>query len=198
MNKTVSNIAAFLLGAASGSAVTWYISKKYYDKITQEEIDSVKSVNWKSPIKETKKEETPKEPEKKFDADADIYKSAPNKTNYTNYSNSEVFKNTKEEPEKEEKLAKDKPYVISPEEFGEFYDYEKVSLTCYSDKTVADDDYEIVDDIKNTIGLKALESFGEYENDSVFVRNDRLKTDYEILLDEQTYEDALRDRPYIK
>ena len=31
--------------------------------------------------------------------------------------------------------------------------------------------------------------FGEYEDDSVFVRNNRLKCDYEILRDEGEYSD---------
>ena len=37
-------IFAFILGAASGSAVTWYSVKKKYEEIAQREIDSVKEV----------------------------------------------------------------------------------------------------------------------------------------------------------
>ena len=39
----------------------------------------------------------------------------------------------------------------------------------------------------DVVGMESLTHFGEYEDDSVFVRNDRLKCDYEILMDERTY-----------
>ena len=38
----------------------------------------------------------------------------------------------------------------------------------------------------------ALDHFGEYEDDSVFVRNDRYKCNYEILKDVRTFEEAQR------
>ena len=44
MNKKTTFIFAFILGAASGSAVTWYSVKKKYEEIAQREIDSVKEV----------------------------------------------------------------------------------------------------------------------------------------------------------
>ena len=41
MSKS-TNIVMFVLGAAVGSAATWYFTKKKYEQIAQEEIDSVK------------------------------------------------------------------------------------------------------------------------------------------------------------
>ena len=89
-----------------------------------------------------------------------------------------------------------KPYVISPEEFGEFEDYERISLSYYADQILADEDDEKVEDVDNVVGLESLIHFGEFEDDSVFVRNDRLKCDYEILLDQRTYSDIIRQRPH--
>ena len=89
-----------------------------------------------------------------------------------------------------------KPYVISPEEFGEFEDYERISLSYYADQILADEDDEKVEDVDNVVGLESLAHFGEYEDDSVFVRNDRLKCDYEILLDQRTYSDVIKQRPH--
>ena len=51
-----------------------------------------------------------------------------------------------------------------------------------------EDDSPIVD-IEYLVGEDSLDHFGEYEDDSVFVRNDDLKTDFEILLDEASYYD---------
>ena len=84
-----------------------------------------------------------------------------------------------------------KPYVISPDEFGEMEDedYDKVSFTYYADGVLADEYDEIVENIDEIIGEESLTHFGEYEDDSVFVRNDKLKCDYEILLDQRNYSD---------
>ena len=63
----------------------------------------------------------------------------------------------------------DKPYVISPEEFGEYEEYEKISLTYYGDQVLADENDELVEDVEGAVGFESLTHFGEYEDDSVFV-----------------------------
>lgn len=80
------------------------------------------------------------------------------------------------------------PYIITPDEFGEKDGYDIISLTYYhNDGVLADDMDERIDDYEDIIGKDALDHFGDYEDDSVFVRNDRLKADYEILLDDREY-----------
>lgn len=100
------------------------------------------------------------------------------------------------EEAKEEKAANH--YIIPPEEFGTNAGYEEISLTYYSDGVVADDDENIMSDeeIEKTIGFESLKHFGEYEPDSVFVRNDHIRADYEILQDERSYEEAAGDKAY--
>ena len=92
------------------------------------------------------------------------------------------------------------PRIISPDEFGDQDGYDKVSLTYYSDGTVTDDDDRAMNEneVEETIGKDSLTHFGEYEDDSVFVRNDRLKADYEILMDQRTYAEVLQEKPYLK
>ena len=89
-----------------------------------------------------------------------------------------------------------KPYVIAPEEFGEIDDYGTCSLTYYADEVLADELDEMVENIDDAVGIESLSHFGEYEDDSVFVRNDRLMCDYEILLDTRRYTDILKAKPY--
>ena len=83
------------------------------------------------------------------------------------------------------------PYVISPDEFGE--DYETETLTFYSDGVlvyyISD---ELVEDVDATIGSDSLSHFGEYEDDAVYVRNDSLKKDFEILRDSMKYSEVKR------
>ena len=87
-------------------------------------------------------------------------------------------------------MITDGPYVISPDEFGNEFDYEEVSLTYYADGVLTDDQDNIIEDVEGLVGLDSLNHFGEYEDDSVFVRNDALQTDYEILADLRNYSDV--------
>jgi hypothetical protein len=90
----------------------------------------------------------------------------------------------------------ERPYVISPDEFGEFDDYEQIGLNYFSDKVLTYDDDELIDDVDDIVGCDSLSRFGDYEDDSIFVRNDRLKCDYEILLDHRKYSDVIRKKPH--
>ena len=88
-----------------------------------------------------------------------------------------------------------KPYVISPFDFGEIDGYNQISLTYYADGILEDDANDIVTDVDELIGAGSLNTFGEYEDDSVFVRNEYLRTDFEILKDYRTYEEATGNSP---
>lgn len=189
----VTNLVMFAMGAAVGSVVTWQYVKKKYEQIAQEEIDSVKAVFLKKdPDMEVVVSDAPQQAEpRKVEEKPDIseYAAMLEKQGYTSYSGIGGGK-------EEQASMEDKPYVISPEEFGEFEGYERISLTYYSDQVLADDNDELLEDVEGTIGFESLTHFGEYEDDSVFVRNDRLKCDYEILLDNRTYSDVVKTRPH--
>ena len=60
----------------------------------------------------------------------------------------------------------------------------------FSSTVLADDMDELVDDIEDVVGFESLNHFGEYEEDAVHVRNDRLKADYEILVDTGNYNEV--------
>ena len=82
--------------------------------------------------------------------------------------------------------------MIAPEDFDEYDDYEIVSLTYYDDGILANENDEIVEDVEELIGADSLNRFGEYEDDSVYVRDERIKTDYEILRDRRNYTDVVK------
>ena len=83
-----------------------------------------------------------------------------------------------------------KPYIISPEEFGESGNYTQISLTYTLKEFWQTTKNEIIEDIDDTVGEDFADHFGDYEDDSVFVRNDRLRCDYEILKDNRSYHDV--------
>ena len=195
MNKA-TGFVMFVLGAAVGSIVTWQYTRKKYEQIAQEEIDSVKEIFSRRELAADVEIVTPEpqtakvgKPEEK--PDITEYAARLEREGYTNYSNVSAG-----EKKEEQEAIEMKPYVISPEEFGEFEDYERISLSYYADQVLADEDDEKVDDVDNVVGLESLTHFGEFEDDSVFVRNDRLKCDYEILLDQRTYSDVMKQRPH--
>ena len=66
-------------------------------------------------------------------------------------------------------------------------DYDLVSLEYYADKVLVDEDDHPIQDVEYMVGEDSLEHFGEYEEDAVYVRNDLIKTDFEILLVESRY-----------
>lgn len=196
MNSKLLSFLSFIVGASAGSLITWKFVEKKYKQIAQEEIDSVKETYAKmrkddlkakqADLEAAKAKLHPAEPEKAETPEVkpeevQKYEDVIAKHNYTSYSNNIN--------EKGGDVMTDRPYVISPDEFGDYPDYETISLTYYNDKVLTDEYNEIVDDIDDLIGEDSLNHFGEYEDDSVFVRNDALKVDYEILLDSANYSD---------
>ncbi len=190
-------LVMFIAGATVGSAVTWCYVKKKYEQIAQEEIDSVKEVFAKkegySQAKEAAKagEEVIRRLNDGIRMAADQAKEKPDISEYA----AMIHKYGGSVSGEKEGVVKEKyPYVIPPEEFGEFEDYEKISLTYYADGVLADENDEIVDNVEDIVG-DALDHFGEYEDDSVFVRCDERKCDYEILLDQRTFSEVAGSKP---
>ena len=177
MNDGLKIILTFALGAAAGSVVTWKLCKTKYEQIAQEEIDSVKEVFSKrmSQIDEFITKEDPEEDPEKKEYLTIVSKYTTNGNEEKGGSNTMDVGTT--------------PYVISPDEFDELDEYDTSSLTYYADGILADEFDEVIEDVDEIIGMDSLHHFGEFEDDSVFVRNDRLRCDYEILLDHRNYSD---------
>lgn len=196
MKSKFINVFMFAAGAAIGSAVTWKILKTKYDQIIQEEIDSVKEV-FAEMMREPQEQE---QEEESSDDDVD-----PGQIKWEDLEDLEEDEDGPVEDEMNDyqrlvstytegkggaEQMGDQPYVISPYDYGELDDYEQVELTYYLDNILEDEDGHIVTNADELIGPKALNTFGEYEDDSVFVRNDMLRTDYQILKDPRTYDEA--------
>lgn len=93
--------------------------------------------------------------------------------------------------ESEDEYCTDGPYVISPDEYGLHDDYDTENLTYYAldGFLVNDITNEPIEDQEHVTGFECLEHFGEFvgARDTVFVRNDELKIDYEICKVNQRY-----------
>lgn len=192
MKDYAIKIVIFLSGVAAGAAISWKYFENKYKKIAQEEIDSVKEVysNKEKKQKEEKRIEHVEaivEKKKLREEDIEETKSIISESGYSREP-SDIYQQVKEG-----KYMADRPYVIPPEEFGENPYYDAISLNYYADGILTDDADEPIDDIEGLIGEDSLTHFGEYEDDSVFVRDDDAQVDYEILLDQRRYADRMED-----
>ena len=193
MNNAFGGVLSFIVGAASASFITYKLVEKKFKDIADEEIASVKEMY----ERKLKKVELDKNEEITVETsvndEGEINLSVVNEqlkpiNPYSSLVNDLGYSEKKEE--KEEMTKNPDIQVIPPEDFGE-YGYKCESLTYYADKVLTLDDDTKIDAVNNFVGPDALNTFGEYEDDSVFVRNHDMKTDFEILLDSRRYVDVV-------
>lgn len=187
---------AFISGVAVGAIGSWSLLKKYYELRRMEDYDAIRESYIRREEKMKDKvmddgEARVLATEAREKPDITEYAARVRNEGYVDYSAMSVKKEQPvivEDNEDEEEL---KPYVITPEEFDNKLGYEISSLTYYADGVLTDINDTVVEDIDDVVGLESLNHFGEYDDDAVYVRNDRLRTDYEILLDSRKYHDKV-------
>ena len=190
----LGTVLAFLAGAAVGGGSVWYALKARYEEISEQDIYSAKQAfrareeklqreidnlkeRLESPDLDTEEPKTIQASAAKNREKGDINDYA-KMVNRVQYSRTSV-----PQPPEHEVEA---PYVISPDEFGEIEGYTQISLTYFDDGILSDENGVIIDEPEDIVG-DALNHFGEYEEDSVFVRSDPKRCDYEILRDLRSY-----------
>ena len=167
---------SFVLGVAAGILVMRDRMEQKYQRIAQEEIDSVKEA-----FARRKREEDTRRKQEEEEAQV---KEPPTPASPPDAARAlNVYSG-----------GKNGPHVIPPEEFGEKDGYDTITLVYFADGVLTDDDNHPVDDV-GIVGEDSLTHFGEYEDDSVFVRNDGLKCDFEILYDMRRYSDVAMTMP---
>lgn len=181
----------FLMGAAGGILAT----RAHFKRIAQDEIDSVIE-EFEPAHQDTPKEEKAEDPapkndisiESSLDQDETLNEIRKITRNYDAIST----------PPPQPKSYGDDVHVIDPaveEDLGEKQDFDIVSYTYFADGVLTDENYEPISksDIDLHLGHEWEESFNEW-NDSIGVRNETLKMDYEILTDLRRYKDYLADK----
>lgn len=183
MKNRASNIAFLLFGAALGGVCAWLYTARKYERIANEEIASVKDA--------FKKELQRSAPQKEID-ERSIREKALEKPDLEEYAarlgregyvGIDLSHNEKTETSDSNSGAESskKIYVIPPEDYGESDGYQQISLTYYQDDVLADELGEPIPDAERLVGEDFASHFGEYEDDAVYIRNEELKTEYEIL-----------------
>lgn len=176
MNNKVVGVLAFTVGAALGSFVTAKLVKTKYEKIAQEEINSMKEYykgQRKNNLDDGLALQEPIFTGAVSDAVFEI--EGIKKDNIVTASNGTWAR------------VDEKIYMITPEELGELDDYDIVGLSYYEeDRVLCDNDGNRVD-LDVIGGKEMLNNFGEYEEDVLQVRNDTHRTDYEVYLIHDSY-----------
>ena len=181
MKKIIPYLVSFVAGLVVGGIAMSVVKQKD----CEEQIESVKeafsSIKEKRDDPEKKADHIPT-PKSSFEyrndkADVSTYKSIS-----TNYN--------KVEPMNEIEWG---TRVISPTEVGMCPDYDIETLQYYSDNILTDDNGCVIESPEDIIGDKALDSFGEYEEDCVYVVNDDNSMYYEIYKNLERYADIRPD-----
>lgn len=191
MHNGVKYTFIFSIGAALGTLATWQYLKPKYERMVQDEVNEFKK-DW-SEREGEKSESSDEDDESKI---MDINELMQKRDELREMA--KQYDNIVEENKYAEVLKKggsnsmkdDDPYVISPLKFAEQdEDYDVVSLTYHADGILVDDMGELIENPDSIVGTEFPEHFGEYteDPDTVYVRNERLMTDYEIQRDLDTY-----------
>ena len=189
----MKNLLYFVAGATIGSVVTWKLIEKKYKDLADEEIESVIETfkNRKPRITKDEVKETVEKVINKWKEPKETVEDIVTAEGYSIENEEEID----EDDESNYTVNVDNdieivtPYVITPEQFGEYNEYGTKTLTYYADNVLTDEiDNPITsDEMVTMIGPDALDHFGEYEDDSVYIRDETNEMDYEILKSEKMF-----------
>lgn len=190
MNITWTKVLWFAAGVTVGAMATNHFFKTKYERLYQEDVESVKRAfsepQQSEPVDCDTEDILTNEPTPE---EVGVYNEIINAHGYSTAQSTHV-----ESIGKEVKGVR-RPYVISPAEFDTEDDYEVYSLTYFADGTLVDEQNNPVENVDDMVGLSSLNHFGEYEDDSVHVRNEAMQCDFEILRDLRNYSDVFRNGP---
>lgn len=180
MKDILSKVFIFTAGAAIGVVTTRKYFKTKYEKITQEEIESVKRTflgdDMDVPSENVMEGDAP---DMYYEKEADI-----SKEEYERLINEHGYGYSVNEEEEEEDVSE--PKLISLEDFE---DGENPTSTLYywADGVVTNDRNKELANVDELIGLKNLNAFKDHRVDSIYVRNYEDEIDYEILRDSRKF-----------
>lgn len=188
----------FAAGMAVGSVVTFGILKLRSERLPEENNeDSSDVIRMDDVIKKRKekedsdKTETTKESQEIKTA-SDVAPKNPDIIEYASIAKKYSTESNEEKPKKvKEKKSRQSPYPITYEEFDE-NGYDTQILIYHADGFLTDEKDNLIENIESLVGFACLDGFGKNEDDpdTVYVRNEKLQTDYEILRVSTNYSDV--------
>lgn len=171
MNRDI--MGAALLGAVAGVAAGYFLGKASERKRAENDILEVKEY-YKELREKDKKENLPK-----GEAEQKAYREAV-KASYITDGDEEV------EDEEGPVEMSEVPYIIDPDAYitGGNKGFGQYVLHYYAGNGVLVNEKGETIDIESNIGNDFINHFGEFESNTVFVRNEAQLADYEVLYEE--------------
>lgn len=187
----------FVVGAAFGAGVAVLGTKSYFEAIANDEIESVKKA-YKTP-------NTPHEDEKL----QDFVNAVKTQNTRTSKGDNAIYEQKIEHfgydlikheniQDAEEKLAekespgdeKSRPHRISIDDFTENGPYyQQVTVTYFpKEQLLVDDISGEFEDVESTVGKDNMELFRELDEDVIYIRNDNVSIDYEVVKSNAEYD----------
>lgn len=191
----MKQILYFSLGAASGALIAWYLTKRKYEAIIDEEIAEVKEAykDDSGAYDYTNDKKTYRANVRNLDYISNEPKIKPVPMNEDLLDENGVIDEVERELEVTNEFPGEKsriPYVIGPDayfnELSNVFDKETTTYYAGNDTLVTESEEVLM--IPDTIGRESLDHFGEYEEGTLFVRNERLGMDFEVVYSEGSYE----------
>lgn len=183
INSYILAGVSFLAGAAVSGVVTWFAAKKRYERIHREEMDAV----WADVQGKKKASKSTNE----LKSDEMIYPDPTDKPDLfemaAKIQQEEGYYNPDNIPTTDDTI-----YEITANDLDEDR-YKRIDLTYYADGILADDGDYPVRDLKNTVGENFAALFKN--RDEIFIRNEKFRIDYDIVISQLTYGEMLDRSP---
>lgn len=180
----VKGLLIFAAGALAGAFAGARIAKKHYEELAQEEIEEVRAY-YKN--KEEKIEEPNAVEEKSIEVEEK--KEKKEYDSIIKHGNYMTMEEDEENEEDELCDSDDEPYIIDPSEFGNYGHYATQTCTYFADGVLVDDVDEVIEDPDSLVGTYHIDIFRDFDATSVYVRNDWMKMDFEIIRDDWFWSD---------
>ena len=183
--SNLKGLLIFAAGALAGAFAGARIAKKHYEELAQEEIEEVRAY-----YKNKEKEETNviEEPEKIEEKSIEVEEKKEYDT-IIKHGNYMTMEEDKENEDDELYSSDDEPYIIDPSEFGNYGHYATQTCTYFADGVLVDDVDEVIEDPETLVGNYHVDIFRDFDATSVYVRNDWMKMDFEIIRDDWFWSD---------
>lgn len=189
MNNFFKNTLVFVAGFASGVAATYWVATHY---LGLEWVDDEQEGYGPSGMddNDSSLSESDANTGEDITVSDEKYKSIEDNedfVDYTKYASKYVTETNEPDSVKEVHIFDDEnvdanPVVIQSNEYGIDTEYSEIELRFYLDSQLITDDWDIpLENMEDTVGPTVLPYMCENPDDTVYVRNDRLKAYYEIV-----------------
>ena len=182
----IKGLLIFAAGAVAGTVAGIGISKRHFEAIAAQEINEVRDYYRKVNKELEEQKEEQKEEQENTKKEEVVEETIEEYNNIIKYGN---YVTTEEIDDEEDDYSDDEPYIIDPSEFGNNGNYATQTCTYFADGVLVDDVDEVIEDPEKLVGNLHVDIFRDFDATSVYVRNDWMKMDFEILKDDWFWSD---------